>query len=114
MWVWQSQAPSGTSKFTGVDGCEDLASAFLLLFMLTPAAMEASIILRRVSIVVLPGVSVFDVAPSVRRSRPPASGRLSGEGLAGKGGSGIQRPARSTAPMAYAGRARRRAPGDSG
>src|ERR1700736_3943807 len=102
MWVWQSQAPSGRSKFTGVDGCEALAST-LLLFMVTPAAMEASIILRRVSIFVLPCVSVFDVAPSVRRSLPPASGRLSGDGLGGKGGLRIPRPARSIAPTACAG-----------
>src|ERR1700692_2660301 len=25
--TWQSQAPSGTAKFTGVEGCEALASA---------------------------------------------------------------------------------------
>src|SRR5258707_9289310 len=25
MWVWQSQAPGGTSKFTGVAGCDALA-----------------------------------------------------------------------------------------
>ena len=49
MWVWQSQAPAGMSKFTGVAGCAALAEA-VLLFMVTPAAMEASIILRRVSI----------------------------------------------------------------
>jgi hypothetical protein len=54
MWVWQSQAPAGTSKFTGVAGCTALAAA-VLLFINTPAAMEASIILRRVSIGVLPG-----------------------------------------------------------
>jgi hypothetical protein len=44
----------GTSKFTGVAGCTALAAA-VLLFINTPAAMEASIILRRVSIGVLPG-----------------------------------------------------------
>jgi hypothetical protein len=38
--VWQSQAPAGISKFTGVDGCGALADA-VLLFMVTPAAMEA-------------------------------------------------------------------------
>jgi hypothetical protein len=48
MWVWQSQAPAGTSKLTGVDGCAALANA-LLAFMATPAATEASRIPRRVS-----------------------------------------------------------------
>jgi hypothetical protein len=42
------------SKFTGVAGCAALAEA-VLSFIITPAAMEASIILRRVSIGVLPG-----------------------------------------------------------
>src|ERR1700693_5275966 len=27
MCVWQSQAPAGTSNFTGVDGCDGLANA---------------------------------------------------------------------------------------
>ncbi len=40
------------SKFTGVAGCAALAEA-VLLFIITPAAIEASIILRRVSIGVL-------------------------------------------------------------
>src|SRR5882762_6099389 len=56
MWVWQSQAPAGTSKFTAVDGCAALENASLLV-MVTPAAMEASIILRRVSIGRLPACS---------------------------------------------------------
>ena len=55
MWVWQSQAPAGISKFTGVEGWAALADAILLfvLFMVTPAAMEAeaSRIARRVSLV---------------------------------------------------------------
>jgi hypothetical protein len=46
--VWQSQAPAGTSKFTGVDGWDALAETSRLC-MVTPAAMEASRILRRVS-----------------------------------------------------------------
>jgi hypothetical protein len=50
MWVWQSQAPAGTSKFTGVDGCDAAARADLP-GMVIPAAMEASRILRRVSMV---------------------------------------------------------------
>src|ERR1700743_1013945 len=40
MWVWQSQAWSGTSKFTGVAGCDAFAEA-CWLGMVTPAAMEA-------------------------------------------------------------------------
>src|SRR6202022_3722055 len=36
MWVWQSQAPAGTSKFTAVDGWDAFARA---LGMDTPAAM---------------------------------------------------------------------------
>src|ERR1700720_4234367 len=49
MWVWQSHAPAGTSKFTGVDGWAAVARA-VRLGMVTPAAMEASRILRLVSI----------------------------------------------------------------
>src|ERR1700676_4971331 len=30
MCVWQSQAPTGTSKFTGVDGCDAVARAVRL------------------------------------------------------------------------------------
>src|SRR5882762_3212216 len=58
MWVWQSQAPAGISKFTGVDGCAALART-VRLFMVTPAAIEASIILRRVSIGVLPAIALL-------------------------------------------------------
>jgi hypothetical protein len=49
MWVWQSQAPAGTSKFTGVDGWAAFAKA-VRLGMATPAAMEARRIPRLVSI----------------------------------------------------------------
>src|SRR4030088_3263044 len=49
MWVWQSQAPAGTSKFTGVDGWAAVANT-VRLGMVTPAAMEARRILRLVSI----------------------------------------------------------------
>ena len=41
MWVWQSQAPAGMSKFTGVEGCAAFART-VRLGMVTPAAMEAS------------------------------------------------------------------------
>src|ERR1700756_2799155 len=50
MWVWQSQAPAGTSKLPAVDGWAAFAAA-LLVFMATPAATEASRIPRRVSMV---------------------------------------------------------------
>src|SRR5437016_14442143 len=60
MWVWQSQAPAGTSKFTAVDGWAALART-VRLFMVTPAAIEASIILRRVSISVLPAFALLIV-----------------------------------------------------
>src|SRR4051794_33365186 len=53
MWVWQSQAPAGTSKFTGVDGCDALARAFWRC-MVIPTAMEASRTLRRLNIISLP------------------------------------------------------------
>src|SRR6476620_156053 len=53
MWVWQSQAPAGTSKFTGVDGWDTVARA-LWLRMVTPAATEASRTVRLVNIGRLP------------------------------------------------------------
>src|ERR1700681_3285369 len=53
MWVWQSQAPAGTSKFTGVEGWAAFART-VRLGMVTPAAMEASRIPRLVSIVSSP------------------------------------------------------------
>src|ERR1700730_10191627 len=52
MWVWQSQAPAGMSKFTGVDGCAAVAKTDRLRMVTSPAAMEASKIPRRVSMVV--------------------------------------------------------------
>src|ERR1700738_898619 len=52
MWVWQSQAPAGMSKFTGVDGCAAVAKTDRLGMDVIPAAMEASKIPRRVSMVV--------------------------------------------------------------
>src|ERR1700675_2935147 len=48
MWVWQSQAPGGISKFTGVMGCAAFASA-VRLGRATPAAIEASRRLRLLS-----------------------------------------------------------------
>src|SRR5579863_908290 len=51
MWVWQSQACSGTSKFTGVDGCAALANAVRFCIAM-PAATDASKRVRRLSMVV--------------------------------------------------------------
>src|SRR6266849_10847247 len=48
MWVWQSHAPAGTSKFTGVAGWEALANAERMC-MVAPAASAPIRISRRVS-----------------------------------------------------------------
>src|SRR6266705_5212474 len=48
MWVWQSQAPAGTSKFTGVAGCEALAKP-VRRCMVAPAAIAPIRTSRRVS-----------------------------------------------------------------
>src|SRR6202453_723500 len=53
MWVWQSQAPAGMSKFTGVAGCAAFARA-VRWGMVTPAAMGARRIWRLVSIAFSP------------------------------------------------------------
>src|SRR5260364_275324 len=74
MWVWQSHAPAGTSKFTGVDGCAALEDAWLPV-MVTHAAMEASIISRRVSIGRLPACSAV-----MRARRAPALSVACGSG----------------------------------
>src|SRR5712692_6159993 len=50
MWVWQSQAPAGTSKFTGVAGWEALAKP-VRMCMVAPAAIAPIRISRRVSMV---------------------------------------------------------------
>src|SRR5258707_10271544 len=54
MWVWQSQAPAGTSKFTGVTGCEALAKP-VRTCMVAPAAIAPIRSSRRVSMGFLPG-----------------------------------------------------------
>jgi hypothetical protein len=59
MWVWQSHAPEGTSKFTAVAGCEAFANADPPR-MATPIAMPPSNIARRVG-----------MEPSLPRSRRP-------------------------------------------
>src|SRR5579872_1437382 len=53
MWVWQSQAWGGTSKFTLVDGCAAVAKA-VRFCTATPAATDASRRSRRLSMVVSP------------------------------------------------------------
>src|ERR1700704_336956 len=60
------------SKFTGVDGCAAFARA-VRLFMVTPAAMEASIKLRRVSIGSLPGYCIVDCLIQDRSRFPSVS-----------------------------------------
>src|SRR2546426_2093720 len=54
MCVWQSQAPAGTSKFTGVAGWAALAR-LVRVRMMAPAATAPIRISRRVSMGVLPG-----------------------------------------------------------
>src|SRR5262245_45069025 len=49
MCVWQSHAPTGTSKSTGVDGCDAFARA-IRVRMVTPRAIAPSSTLRRVNI----------------------------------------------------------------
>src|SRR5436190_6705037 len=70
MWVWQSQAPAGISKLTGVAGCAAFAQT-LRFCMIAPAAMEPSRILRRVSIGFLPDFffGAFQAAPWPKDSR---------------------------------------------
>src|SRR6195256_4922695 len=48
MWVWQAQAPAGTSKFTGVAGCEALARP-VRMCIVAPAAIAPIRSSRRVS-----------------------------------------------------------------
>src|SRR6266480_2385706 len=83
MWVWQSQAPAGTSKFTGVEGCAAVAKADLS-DMVIPAAMEASRILRRVSMAFLPVASLRpDFALARRVADYRVGARSSAVALAG-------------------------------
>src|SRR6267143_6157190 len=48
MWVWQSQAPGGTSKFTRVAGCEALAK-LVRRCTVAPAAIAPIRTSRRVN-----------------------------------------------------------------
>src|SRR5213596_370747 len=64
MWVWQSQAPAGTSKFTGVAGWEALAKP-VRRCMAAPAAMAPIRTSRRVSM----GFSFGGILSVARRFR---------------------------------------------
>src|SRR5215467_13464343 len=50
MWVWQSQAPAGTSKFTGVAGWAALEKAFRICIV-APAARAPITNSRRVGMI---------------------------------------------------------------
>jgi hypothetical protein len=65
--VAQAQAAAGRSKFTGVDGWAAVARA-VSLRMVTPAAIEASSILRLVNMVSLPGIFCFHCGRIARPS----------------------------------------------
>src|SRR5579871_5165534 len=82
MWVWQSQAPAGTSKFTAVDGCAALANT-PLVFTATPAATEASWIPRRVSMVssliCLDWEAVYPETPQAGRARQTGANKGAAE-----------------------------------
>src|SRR5438309_267339 len=75
MWVWESQAPGGTSKFTGVAGCEALAKP-VRMCIVAPAAIAPIRSSRRVSIGFLPdGISPNpDYAVSSQFPRGPDRG----------------------------------------
>src|SRR6266571_3548770 len=64
MWVWQSQAPAGTSKFTRVAGWEALAKP-VRRCMAAPAAMAPIRTSRRVSM----GFSFGGILSVARRFR---------------------------------------------
>jgi hypothetical protein len=55
--TWQSQAPSGTAKFTGVDGCEALARTIfgLQAIAAVPAVAAPTMNSRRVNMRDSPG-----------------------------------------------------------
>ena len=50
MWVWQSQASAGISKFTLVAGCDALAKTGVARIA-APVAMAPTTMVRRVGIV---------------------------------------------------------------
>src|SRR5713226_1705418 len=67
MWVWQSQAPAGTSKFTGVAGWEALGKP-VRMCIVAPAAIAPIRISRRVSMGFLLGWKLIRFCPTVRRT----------------------------------------------
>src|SRR6266496_5967304 len=79
MWVWQSQAPAGTSKFTGVAGWEALAKP-VRKCMVAPAAIAPIRTSRRVSMGFSSG-GILYVARRFRYSSPNAAfGQVAGDG----------------------------------
>src|SRR5882762_347267 len=82
MWVWQSQAPDGTSKFTGVADWEALAKP-VRKCTAAPAATAPTRTLRRVSI----GFSFGGILSVARRFRyfslnsNAAFGQVPGDGI---------------------------------
>src|SRR5882672_3605148 len=78
MWVWQSQAPAGTSKFTGVAGCEALAKP-VRRCMVAPAAIAPIRISRRVGMGFSSG-GILSVARRFRYLNPNAAfGQVPGD-----------------------------------
>src|SRR6185369_327075 len=78
MWVWQSQAPAGTSKFTGVAGCEGFASAARFC-MAIPAAIEASRRSRLLNMVVVSSIELFGWGGGIRALRSSLTGCARGK-----------------------------------
>src|SRR5437773_8408985 len=80
MWVWQSQAPAGTSKFTGVAGWEALAKP-VRRCIVAPAAIAPIKTSRRVSIGGVSFGGILSVARRFRYSNPNAAfGEVPGYG----------------------------------
>src|SRR5690348_11078834 len=93
MWVWQSQAPGGTEKLTGVRGWEAAASAAVGRYAAAaaPAASEPSRKLRREIIVEVP----FLAESSCTRNRgAPGRGKVGSaeEAMPGRGGRHSRQP----------------------
>src|SRR5437773_9961520 len=78
MWVWQSQAPAGTSKFTRVAGCEALAK-LVRRCTAAPAAIAPIRTSRRVSMGFSFG-GILSVARRFRYLNPDAAfGQVTGD-----------------------------------
>src|SRR6266545_1953731 len=80
MWVWQSQAPAGTSKFTGVAGWEALAKP-VRMCMAAPAAIAPIRTSRRVSMGFSLSGSLSVSVPSYPLSPNVAFGQVPGDGI---------------------------------